>query len=176
MFEATSSISQMASSISQIWDHFSGSNEASRVSHAQRLIVCGSIVRKTRHRNLAHVRNSFVRGWEIEDVIWEIEDVAFWKLASLQFFTICRLAKRNAADLGIGYLNMIILLRFETTTWGFRHPLTEYTPSENEEDAQNSSKSAKTVDFALAADFCEPQFSVSSTDSPGCCLISITYP
>ena len=72
--------------------------------------------------------------------------------------------------------NMIILLRFETTTWGFRHTLTEYTPSENEEDAQNSSKSAKTVDFALAADFCEPQFSVSSTDSPGCCLISITYP
>ena len=109
-------------------------------------------------------------------MIWGIEDVAFSELASLQFFTICRFAKRNAADLGIGYLNMIILLRFETTTWGFRHTLTEYTSSENEEDAQNSSKSAKTVDFALAADFCEPQFYVSSTDSPGCCLISITYP
>ena len=73
-------------------------------------------------------------------MIWEIEDVAFPELASLQFFTICRFAKRNAADLGIGYLNMIILLRFETTYWGFHHKMTEYSSSENDEDAQNSSK------------------------------------
>ena len=75
MFDATSSIPQITSSIPQISDRFSASSEASRVPHpqTQRLIVCGSLVRKTRHRNLAHVRNSFMRGWEIEDVIWEIE-------------------------------------------------------------------------------------------------------
>ena len=78
--------------------------------------------------------------WGNEDQIWGNEDQAFSKLGSLQFFTICRLAKQNAADIGTGYLNMIILLRFETTYWGFHHKMTEYSSSENDEDAQNSSK------------------------------------
>ena len=66
-----------------------------------------------------------------EGEIYVIEDPKSPKLGSLQFFAIWRVAEWNGADFGIVYLNMIILLRFETTTWGFRQTLQEYTPSEN---------------------------------------------
>ena len=71
-----------------------------------------------------------MRGWGIEDVIWGIEDVAFLELGSLQFFVICRFARRFGVDIAKDYLNMIISLGFETTTWGFRQ-IVERSPSQN---------------------------------------------
>ncbi len=68
--------------------------------------------------------------WGNEDQIWGNEDQAFSKLGSLQFFAICRFARRFGVDIAIEYLNMIISLGFETTTWGFRQ-IVERSPSQN---------------------------------------------
>ena len=110
-----------------------------------------------------------------EGEIYVIEDPKSPKLGSLQFFAIWRFAKWNGADFGIEYLNMIILLRFETTTWGFRHTIEEYTPSENRRTLKTAPNGQK--QSILFFPLISPHLnSVRVQPIPQYCLILITYP